>query len=358
MMGVAKNFPPPRRVLIYRLGSIGDTMVAMPSLRLIERAFPDAARILLTGETPPNGESMETLLAGSGLVHQFISYRPGERSPRVLWRLSQTLRALRVDLLVYLTEPRGGLSVWRDIAFFSFCGIRRIVGAPVSGDLRRHRKMPDTGLWESEGARLARCIRVLGSARLDDAESWRPCLTEDHHAAAERILAAWPAAPNFIALAVGIRVPAKDWGEDNWAALIRRLEDQWPGLGILLIGGPLDQPRIRRLIEGCRAPVLDRCGCDLRVTMALLSRSRLLVATESGPMHLGAALGVPTVAMFFGAGQPDDRFPDGDNWFPNGDNHSVLCARAITVDTVMAACVKAPALGAGPGDPPRNPTPE
>ena len=37
-----------RKVLIYRLGSLGDTVVALPSLHLIARAFPDAERRVLT----------------------------------------------------------------------------------------------------------------------------------------------------------------------------------------------------------------------------------------------------------------------------------------------------------------------
>jgi ADP-heptose:LPS heptosyltransferase len=328
--------------LIYRLGSLGDTMVALPALRLLARAFPDAERIVLTNQAPVNGVSMATLLAGCGLVHRFIEYRPGERSPRVLWRLSQTLRALRADLVVYLAEPRGTLAVWRDLAFFRLCGIRRIVGAPLHRDLREHRWLPDTDLWESEASRLARCIADLGNARLDRPESWSPNLSADDHAAAERVLASWAASSGFVALAVGARVPGKDWGEDHWAALIPRLEARWPGLGLMLIGGPVDRPRVERLAELCRGAVLDRGAGDLRLTMALLGRARLLVTTDGGPMHMAAALGVPTVSIFAATPRPGI-------WFPAGDNHIVLrpppqcrhgnaTIRAVTVDSVAAAC--------------------
>lgn len=305
------------RLLIYRLGSIGDTMVALPALKLIARRFPDAERVLLTNEAPANGASMETLLAGSGLVDRCIAYKPGERRPGALARLAGTIRALRADRLIYLTEPKGGLATWRDIAFFRACGITRIIGAPLSRDMRTHRPSPDGRKRESEGARLARCIAALGDARLDDAESWRPFLSDDDRTQADRILDGWNGAASFIALAVGARVPAKDWGEDRWAALIDGLEKRCSGIGLMLVGGPADRDRAKRLSANRRLPILDRCGEDLRVTMALLRHARLAVTSDGGPMHIAAGLGVPVVAVFSGDQPPGV-------WFPAGKGHVVF----------------------------------
>lgn len=305
------------RLLIYRLGSIGDTMVALPALKLIARRFPDAERVLLTNEAPANGASMATLLAGSGLVDRCITYKPGERRPGVLARLAGSIRALRADRLIYLTEPKGGLATWRDVAFFRACGITRIIGAPLSRDMRTHRPSSDGERLESEGARLARCIAALGDAQLDDAESWRPFLGDDDKARADRILDGWNGAAPFIALAVGARVPAKDWGEDRWAALIDGLEERCPGIGLMLVGGPADRDRAKRLIANRRLPVLDRCGEDLRVTMALLRHARLAVTSDGGPMHIAAGLGVPVVAVFSGDQPPGV-------WFPVGKGHVVF----------------------------------
>jgi len=69
-----------KRVLIYRLGSLGDTVVALPCFHLIARAFPDAERRLLTNfpihaKAPPS----EAILGGSGLVHGYMRYTVGTR---------------------------------------------------------------------------------------------------------------------------------------------------------------------------------------------------------------------------------------------------------------------------------------
>lgn len=355
---------PPRRILIYRLGSIGDTMVALPALKLIARRFPDAERIVLTGAAPVNGASMATLLAGSGLAHRYLEYQPGERRLSALFRLAQTIRGVQADTLIYLTQPRGGAATWRDIAFFRACGVSRIIGAPLSRDMRRHRLLSDGKTRESEGARLARCIAALGDARLDDRESWAPFLGDEEQAAAARILGGWGGGANFIVLGIGVRAPAKDWGEDRWSELMDLVEEHCPGMGLLLFGGPSDRPRARRLAAGRRAPVLDRCdqdAADLRISMALLRRARLAVVTDGGPMHLAAGLGVPSIAIFSAI------YPPG-VWFPAGNNHTVfyqdvfcagcglsvcvdhggVCIRPVTADAVFRACAARLDLGGNP----------
>ncbi len=72
-------------ILIYRLGSLGDTVVALPALKLVARAFPDAERWMLTNfSTSAKAAPMAAVLAGMGLVHGYIEYPIGMRSPRAL----------------------------------------------------------------------------------------------------------------------------------------------------------------------------------------------------------------------------------------------------------------------------------
>ena len=325
------------RLVIYRLGSLGDTMVALPALRVVARAWPDAERIVFTNHPPANGAAMATVLAGSGLAHRFMEYQPGERRPLALWRLGRSLALLGADRLIYLTEPRGGLAVWRDLAFFRGCGFRHIIGAPVTADLRCHRRLSEGWLWESEAARLARCLAPLGPAGLDRPENWAPVLSAAEQAEAERLLTAWPVpAAGFLVLAPGLRQPAKDWGGENLAALVGRLQTAFPTLGLVLVGGDGDRERVRRLVLGCRGPVFQRCGADLRTTMALIARARLLVGTDGGPMHVAAGLGVPVVALFGLAERPGV-------WFPAGRGHSLLYRSRLAdtvVDAVFEACAR------------------
>src|SRR6185503_19016932 len=104
-----------KRVLIYRMGSLGDTVVALPALRMIARAFPQAERKMLTNipvnvKAPPAA----AILEHTGLVHGYIRYAVGTRSPDELLRLWWTLLRWRPDVLVYLGPPRGVQAAKRD----------------------------------------------------------------------------------------------------------------------------------------------------------------------------------------------------------------------------------------------------
>ncbi len=62
-------------LLIFRLGSVGDTVVALPIFRLIKKAFPNAKKCVLTN-LPVNNKAcaIELILENTGLVDQFIEY--------------------------------------------------------------------------------------------------------------------------------------------------------------------------------------------------------------------------------------------------------------------------------------------
>lgn len=111
--------PTVRKVLIYRLGSLGDMVVSLPCLHLIERAFPNSERILLTNfPVQAKAPAAADVLGASGLVHGYMRYTVGVRSPRALLRLALEIRGLNPDVIVYLMPPRSPRAVRRDKLFF------------------------------------------------------------------------------------------------------------------------------------------------------------------------------------------------------------------------------------------------
>src|SRR5439155_26233822 len=98
---------PRKKILVYRLGSLGDTIVALPCFHKIAETFPDADRILLTNiPVSTKAAPLQTILGDSGLIHRYISYPMGTRSVAELWKVSQTIRTVGVDTLVYLMPAR------------------------------------------------------------------------------------------------------------------------------------------------------------------------------------------------------------------------------------------------------------
>src|SRR5262249_52159129 len=92
--------------------------------------------------------------------------------------------------------------------------------------------------------------------------------------------------------------PAKRWVPERYAAagdaLARRT-----GARIAILGGADERPLGEAIAAGMRAPARVLCGeTTLPELVGVLSRLRLLVTNDSGPMHVAAALGVPLVAVF------------------------------------------------------------
>ncbi len=344
-----------QRVLLYRLGSLGDTLVALPALHLVARAFPQAERRLLTNfpvnvKAPPAA----AILEHTGLVHGFFRYAVGTRSVRELFTLWAELIRWRPNVLVYLGASRGIASAKRDALFFRMCGISRQIGVPLTEEMQENLPTGPEGSLEPEAGRLARNIRELGAADLDDPGSWSLHLTDAEHGRAHEALASADGLP-LVAVSVGTKVQAKDWGRENWQALLTRLAGLLPGHALALAGAPEESDASDFAATNWQqlsgSPVINLCGkLTPRESAAVFAQARIFLGHDSGPMHLAAAVGTPCVAIFAARNIP--RI-----WFPYGSHHRVLyhrvdcagccletciverkkCLTSITVDEVLAA---------------------
>lgn len=328
-----------KRVLLYRIGSLGDTVVALPSLHLVARAFPDAERRLLTNfpievKAPPAA----AVLQGTGLVHGYFRYSVGTRSPRELLALWWQLIRWRPQALVYLAGARGIKAARRDVLFFRLCGIRRMIGAPLTEEMQQNRPDPVDGAMEYESERLARSISELGDARLDDPASWDLHLTSAEHARATEVLALIAGRP-LIAVSIGTKVQANEWGRENWRELLARLGTDYPDHALVLTGAAIDTEASEFIAEGWRrsskskSPALNLCGqLTPRESAAVFSRAAVFLGHDSGPMHLAAAVQTTCVAVFSARGKPRV-------WFPYGSKHRVLYHRVDCWGCNLETCI-------------------
>jgi heptosyltransferase-3 len=324
-------------IVIYRLGSLGDTIIALPCFHAIERSFPQARKVVLTNvPVAANAASVELILGGSGLVDEFVSYRTGTRNLGALVELRRKLRAVDASTLIYLTEPRGGLSaIVRDFIFFRVCGFRSIVGTPMTRDLRLPRIEPGTGFLEREAERLARCLSSLGQIDFNDPAFWDLRFTAVEMAAAHRFLAPF-ADHDFIVAHVGGKLAAKDWGDDNWSATLQEISRRWPNLGLLVVGSADERDRNDRLMARWSGPALNGAGMlSPRVSGATMRSAKMFIGHDSGPMHLAASLGIACVALFGSNSKPRKWYPIGPNWTQHQVIHDMSGIRNIEQGRVI-----------------------
>jgi ADP-heptose:LPS heptosyltransferase len=164
----------------------------------------------------------------------------------------------------------------------------------------------------------------------------------------------------LVALHPGASKPERGWHAERFALLGRRFVDRL-GARLLLLGGPADGELLRLVSSGLPpgAVLETEGGLPLRDLAAILERCGLFVGNDSGPMHVAAALGVPTVGLF-GPGSPRRTAPRGrqgrvaclwkgypcspcrQDFFrecPPSPNDKPFCLEEIGVDEVEEAAV-------------------
>ena len=328
-----------KRVLVYRLGSLGDTVVALPALHLIARAFPHAERRMLTNfPVSVKAPAAAAILADNGLIHGYFRYTAGTRSLRDLFGLWASLIRWRPQVIVYLAAARGIGSARRDARFFRACGIFRQIGVPLTEDMQQNRMQPQYDALEPEYERLARNLQTLGDAAPGDPSSWDLGLTASEHAAAFAALK--PAAGrSMLALSVGTKLQVNDWGRDNWRALLARLGAAYPDYALALMGVSAESETCEFVAEGWRqsaaasSPVLNLCGrLTPRESAACFTQAQVFLGHDSGPMHLAAAVGTPCVAIFSARNLPR-------MWYPHGTQHRVLYHEVNCMGCGLETCI-------------------
>ncbi len=329
--------PKIERVLIYRLGSLGDTVVALPCFHQIARAFPHAERRLLTNvPVHSKAPAAYAVLEGSGLIaggNSFLHYPIGTRNFAELRALRRQIRQWKPQVLVYLTARRRWQQVARDVAFFHLCGIPKIIGAPFSEDARFNRLDAASDLYELEAARLARTLDALGEIHLDDPANWNLRLTSAEQARAQQELLPLDGRP-FLACSLGTKVPANDWGEENWRIVLRRLAQLYPNYSLVLLGAPEERKLSNTAATEWQGRVLNLCGnLTPRESAAVMARARLFLGHNSGPLHLAAAVQTRCMTIF------SARDREG-VWFPYGSSHKVFYHRTDCWGCGLQVCVE------------------
>ena len=340
-------------------------VVALPALHLVERAFPNAERRMLTNfPVGHKAAAAAAVLGDAGIVQGYFEYPVGARGPRVLISLWWKLIRWRPQVVVYLAAARGVRAARRDAAFFKTLGFPKVIGLPVTNYMQKCRWLPEENGLEAECDRLGRNLGELGEVRSDEPGAWDLRLTEAEHARAAEALAPAGGRP-VIVFSIGTKLQANDWGKERWRELLRRLGGMYPGRALAFTGVPGESEASEYVAAGWRetagpeSPVMNLCGAlTPRESAACFARAELFLGHDSGPMHLAASVGTRVVAVFSARNLPRV-------WFPILGRHELIyhavdcmgcrlttcviekkkCIESITVDEVVTAVKKM--LGAG-----------
>lgn len=341
-----------KKIVVYRIGSMGDFLISLRALHLIRQNFPDSKIALLTNLPVDGGIkaiSPDTILSGSGLVDEYVDYGLGGKGGvKSLFDLMTQIRSLKAQKLVYLMPHRTKKQLIRDWFFFSFCGFFNIIGLNFSKAYHVHRRI-DANLYESESDRLVRNLYKLEYIADADLSPHMRLSDEDKSMAQTMLSSAF--STGYLVACVGAKVELKNWEEHNWKLLLERLSKKLPDYPMVFIGSADEFPVCERLAAFWQGPKLNLAGrCSPRVSAAILQRARFLIGHDSGPMHLASAVGTPVLSIFSARDMPGIWFPDNPNAvilykktdcagcrLEVGCPHQKKCILSISVDEVESS---------------------
>ena len=323
-----------KNILIYRLGSLGDTVIALPVFHKILESYPNIDKITLLTNKPVASKAapLEAVLGNKLFFSDTLSYPVGTRNPVLLAKLIFEIKKRKIHTVINITALRSPAADKRDKLFFKSAGVKEFIGFDNNPNEYDVKIDPKTGFYEWETARLARKVQKLGTLDLHLNKYWNLKLTESEITKAAELLEPLPRDKPFIVINVGTKMDIKDWGIENWVALIRSINQLSSDYSLVVIGVNEESVLAEKCLEVWSGQGLNLCGkSSPRVSAAILKKAILFIGHDSGPMHLAACVGTSCVAVFSCINRPRQ-------WFPRGDNNKIIFPDTNCAKSKSKAC--------------------
>lgn len=299
------------RILVVRTDRIGDVLLSTPVLSVLREQAADCHIAVLV--SPYAAGAIEGHPALDEMVVDESSGRHG--GPRGFVRLIGDLRARRFDAALVL-HPTARLALACRLAGIP---VRVGTGYRAYGFLfnrRVYEHRRDARKHEVE------CNLSLARALFDQAGEAAPEIhvPEAARRAVKRRLGKWRVLPDdpLVLLHPGSGGSARNWPADCFAELAERLSRS--GVRVVVTGSADEGALVGRVAGSLPGPVIPVAGeLDIKELAALLRTSSLCVTNSTGPLHVAAAVGTPTVALFCPLKPCSPA-----RWGPYGGDHDVL----------------------------------
>jgi len=279
----------PSRVVVRAPNWLGDVVLSLPAVRDIRRAFPQARlSVLARPSVAPLYEAVpevDAVLEAKGMREETLALRG------------------RFDLAIVLTNSIGTALA------AAAAGVPQRWGYATQGRsllLTRSAPVPASVRGRSQVHYYRAMLAAMGLPTSDALDTSIAPLPPWKDAGRALI-----GAGRFFGIAPGAaKGSAKQWPADRFAAAADRLTGEL-GAQAVLLGSAADAGAAKAVAQAMTSPAKNLCGrTDLRAFVGLVACLDGLVANDSGAMHIGAALGIPTVGVF-GPTNPDETHPVG-----------------------------------------------
>ena len=344
------------KILVCHTGAwIGDMVLLTPSLRVLKQEFPDASLTLLlrplVADLMKTNPYVDRRIVDSKIGSGYLSFT------RMVWKL----RRYNFDMAVVMhpTSIRNAL-----LPFFARIPIR--VGSTYKvrdlfltatcqnrTDIHEVEKYLNVvGTFTDKNSRY---LNVNDKAKPDFATQLEFWHTDEDRQVILKILTEEGVTDNdrLLAINLGTTWMTKQWRVENFDKVIEQILERLPNIRIVLVGSSAELSLAENMkFSGSTINLIGKT--DLLQLGALLELCDVCLTCDSGPMHIAAAVGTPTVSLF-GATSPVRHRPYGSghriiekpvacrpcyNRSCNRKDTRFLCMKEIAVDEVTETLVE------------------
>ena len=300
MLSRCKRVPGVRRIAVLRANALGDFIFTLPALEALRAAYPQAEIVLLAKKWHA------TFLQGRpGPVDRVVVVPPypgvseepatpctprTQHSLECTAELEQFFEAMAQERFDLAIQIHGGGRYSNP--FLLRLGARMNVGLKTPDAVPLDRWVSYI-YYQPEILRYLEVVSLVGAAPIV-LESRISVIEED-------LLEAQSVVPEkarpLVALHPGAGDPQRRWPTEKFAAVGDALSVR--GAQIVVIGTTEEKQLVEAVVTNMKAGAQNLCGrLSLGGLAGLLSRCRVLISNDSGPLHLAAAVGTATVGIY------------------------------------------------------------
>jgi ADP-heptose:LPS heptosyltransferase len=283
----------PKKILILRTGSLGDSICAMPAISLIRQNFPNAKISFLTETGRENLVSLAKLL-NNELFDEFIYIRDFKQS-----ELTKLLKQYEYDLIIELVQNTSSLKkLIRNIIYFRvIIGVKSGFGWQISKlPYLKHFQVAEKSERDALISHISPYLDISFPLNYDYAITKEDIIHVNQILPYER--------SKYICLVIGAKREMNRWPIENFEEIVKA----FPSEQFIVIGGVDDVQISKGLINYTN--VISLCNKLTPIQSGLvLSHSKFCLSNDTGPMHLAYSFGAKVIALFSNRDYPKIWFP-------------------------------------------------
>ncbi|PLX99367.1 MAG: glycosyl transferase [Desulfuromonas sp.] len=279
---------PPESICILRLSALGDVSHVLPTLRTLQKTWPDCRITWVIGKT-------EHALVGDIPEVEFIVFDKS-KGVKAYLQLAKDLKRREFDILLHMQVAlRASLA-------------SLLIKAPIRLGFDKFRARNGQALFTNHQIAAVEKQHVLDSflefpkaLGIEEAVlEWNIPIPEQAEQKAADLL---PADKKILAINPCTSNRARNWRNwsvENYASIIGHVFEKY-GMITVLTGGPskMEVDYAERIERASRHKPINLVGkTSVKELLAVLKRSDLMISPDTGPAHMANAVGTPVVGLY------------------------------------------------------------